>query len=334
MILADKIMDLRKKNGWSQEELAHQLGVSRQSVSKWESGASIPDLDKVLRLSQIFGVTTDYLLREDLEPEEIVQDFVPQPIPDVPAEPVRPVTLEEANAYLDTARAVSSKIALGVALCILSPAPLIYLAGLAGQQGHFSISPGLAGGVGVIVLLVMVAAAVSLFLFFGSRLTPYEYLDSEPVELAYGVSGLVEKRQTQYQSSHMMSLVAGISLCILSMIPLMAAAAMGGGDSMAVILGLDLLFVVVAAGVFLIVRTCIIAGSFHRLLETGDYTRQQKLAEKRAEPVATVYWCLALAVYLAWSFLSGRWDRTWVVWPVAAVLYAPVLVVTRSLGKK
>ena len=45
MILADKIAELRKKNGWSQEELAGQLGVSRQSVSKWESAASIPDLD-------------------------------------------------------------------------------------------------------------------------------------------------------------------------------------------------------------------------------------------------------------------------------------------------
>ena len=45
MILADKIIDLRKKNGWSQEELAEQLGVSRQSVSKWESGMSVPDLN-------------------------------------------------------------------------------------------------------------------------------------------------------------------------------------------------------------------------------------------------------------------------------------------------
>ena len=334
MILADKIMDLRKKNGWSQEELAHQLGVSRQSVSKWESGASIPDLDKVLRLSEIFGVSTDYLLREDLEPEEIVQDFVPQPIADVPEEPVRTVTLEEANAYLDTARAVSSKIALGVALCILSPVLLIYLAGLASQPGSFSISEGLAGGVGVIVLLVMIAAAVALFIFFGSQLTPYEYLDSEPVELAYGVAGLVEKKRNQYQTSHLMSLVAGISLCILSLIPLMVAATMGKEESMAVIWGVILLFVLVAAGVFIIVRTCMIAGAFHRLLETGDYTRQRKLAEKKAEPVATVYWCLAVAIYLAWSFLSGRWDRTWVLWPVAAVLYAPVLVVTRSLGKK
>ena len=61
MILAEKIMEMRKKNGWSQEELAYQLGVSRQSVSKWESGASIPDLERILKLSEIFGVSTDYL---------------------------------------------------------------------------------------------------------------------------------------------------------------------------------------------------------------------------------------------------------------------------------
>ena len=61
MILADKITDLRKKNGWSQEELAERLGVSRQSVSKYESAQSVPDLDKILRLASIFGGTTDSL---------------------------------------------------------------------------------------------------------------------------------------------------------------------------------------------------------------------------------------------------------------------------------
>ena len=59
MILADKIMDLRKRNGWSQEELAEKLGVSRQSISKYEGAQSVPDLDKLLKLSEIFGVSTD-----------------------------------------------------------------------------------------------------------------------------------------------------------------------------------------------------------------------------------------------------------------------------------
>ena len=62
MILADKIIKLRKKNGWSQEELAEKMNVSRQAVSKWEGAQTIPDLGRILQLSELFGVTTDYLL--------------------------------------------------------------------------------------------------------------------------------------------------------------------------------------------------------------------------------------------------------------------------------
>ena len=69
MILADKIIEERKKNGWSQEELAQQLGVSRQAVSKWESAGSVPDLQKIIQMADLFGVTTDYLLKDELLPE-------------------------------------------------------------------------------------------------------------------------------------------------------------------------------------------------------------------------------------------------------------------------
>ena len=73
MILADKIIRLRKKNGWSQEELADKMNVSRQAVSKWESAQSIPDLEKILQLSKLFCVTTDYLLKDDIEDEEFTE---------------------------------------------------------------------------------------------------------------------------------------------------------------------------------------------------------------------------------------------------------------------
>ena len=56
MILADKIMEERKKNGWSQEELANKLGVSRQAVSKWESAGTVPDLQRILQMADLFGV--------------------------------------------------------------------------------------------------------------------------------------------------------------------------------------------------------------------------------------------------------------------------------------
>ena len=63
MTIAERIMILRKTKGYSQEELADQIGVSRQAVSKWESGQSSPDLEKVILLSDFFEVTTDYLLK-------------------------------------------------------------------------------------------------------------------------------------------------------------------------------------------------------------------------------------------------------------------------------
>ena len=63
MDLADRIRSLRKSKGISQEELADQVGVSRQAVSKWESAQSTPDLGKIARMSEFFGVTTDYILK-------------------------------------------------------------------------------------------------------------------------------------------------------------------------------------------------------------------------------------------------------------------------------
>lgn len=71
MIFADKMIRLRKKNGWSQEELAEKMDTSRQAVSKWEGAQSIPDISKILQLAQLFGVTTDYLLKDEIEDEEL-----------------------------------------------------------------------------------------------------------------------------------------------------------------------------------------------------------------------------------------------------------------------
>ena len=65
MILADKIIEERKRLGLSQEELAEKLSVSRQSISKWEGAQSIPDINRIIEMANIFGVTTDYLLKDD-----------------------------------------------------------------------------------------------------------------------------------------------------------------------------------------------------------------------------------------------------------------------------
>ena len=78
MKLAEKIQDLRKKNGLSQEQLADQLGISRQAISKWESEQSTPDIDKIVLLSEFFLVSTDYLLKEEKDMTSNIEDDTPK----------------------------------------------------------------------------------------------------------------------------------------------------------------------------------------------------------------------------------------------------------------
>ena len=79
MKLSEKILDLRKQRGMSQEDLAERLGISRQAISRWESGTVLPDSANVLQLSKLFGVTTDYLLNDDYvddkKPTEVQVSF-------------------------------------------------------------------------------------------------------------------------------------------------------------------------------------------------------------------------------------------------------------------
>lgn len=103
MILADKITELRKKAGWSQEELAAQLCVSRQSVSKWEGAQSVPDMEKILQLSNLFGVSTDYLLKDEItQPEtKTASSITAQTAADYgETKPLRRVSMEEASEYI------------------------------------------------------------------------------------------------------------------------------------------------------------------------------------------------------------------------------------------
>ena len=177
MIFADKLITLRKKEGWSQEELAEKLGVTRQSVSKWEGAQSVPDIDKILQLARLFGVTTDYLLKDELEQPGAT---APLPREERVTEPCRTISFDEANAYLSTVQAVHGKMAAGVGLCILSPIPLLFL----GAWSDGTPSEERMAGLVAVLLLVLVALGLLLILPAAIRLEAFEYLEKEQIALA------------------------------------------------------------------------------------------------------------------------------------------------------
>ena len=325
MILADKIIDLRKKNGWSQEELAEKLGVSRQAVSKWEGAQSVPDMARVLQMSELFGVSTDYLLKDSLEMAE--------PAEDAPSDslPIRTVGMEEANAFLAAREVNARHIALGVLLCILSPVCLILLCG-AQEFGYVPLSEAGAAGIGVAVLLLMVGGAVALFVTSGLRTGRFEYLDALPIDTLYGVDGMARERREQFRPTRDRQLTLGIVLCVLAVIPVFLSLVLyGEEDHFGHLIAVALLLVLVGIGVLLIVRSSILWGSYQRLLEEGDYSRAGKETSRVAAPFNSIYWGLVTAGFLAWGFLGNAWDRCWMVWPVAAVAYGAIYGIVRAL---
>ena len=329
MILADKIIENRKKNGWSQEELAEKLGVSRQSVSKWEGAQSMPDMKKILQLAEIFDVSTDYLLRDEIEepgPSEIVT--VDR---DLGEEEVRSVSLEEANAFLSFNERAARIISTGVMLCILSPILMIVLGGFA-EAKRIPYNEYTMGILGVAVLLAMVSVAVAMFVYCGLKGKPYEYLESQNIDTEYGVSGMVKERKNAYSDTHNRLLILGIMLCVISAVPmfLISAFQYSHDDGALLALGTGILLLFIAIGVKMIVLTCIRQGGMDRLLEEGDYTR----LNKKVGRYDGIYWAIATAIYLGWSFVTQRWDLTWIVWPVAGVLFAAYREILKMIVRR
>lgn len=326
MILAEKIIQLRKKNGWSQEELAEQMKVSRQSVSKWESAQSIPDLNKLLLLSQLFGVSTDFLLRDELELEEA------SPVPSEPASTLRQVSLEEARRFLALKEETAPRIALGVSLCVLSPVPLLGL-GAAAEAGRLHLSEDQAGALGCILLLLLVAAAVAIFLRCGSLTRAFEFLEREPIETEYGVTGLAREWQARLRPRYDRGILLGVCLCILSVIPLFLFLLFTLEDFFAV-LGVMLLLALVSVGVYQLVTVSVPWEATQMLLQEEDYTPVNKRASRWTGAVSGIYWLGVVAIYLAISLPQNRWNTTWVLWPVAGVLFALVMILCNLIKQQ
>ncbi|WP_295137728.1 helix-turn-helix transcriptional regulator [uncultured Catenibacterium sp.] len=307
MILADKIIEERKKNGWSQEELASKLGVSRQAVSKWESSGSIPDLQRILQMSELFGVTTDYLLKDEIE-EEPLNEYVE-------TKTIK-VSMEEANQYLDMKSRGSRIVANATSLCILSPVPLIVLGTMTEDHALVAFS--------LVFLLILVAIAVYLFVNYGIRDASMQHLEKEIFETEYDVSGMVRERRNQYESAYIRNIAIGVVLCILSVIPTIMTGVMEADDSISGI-SVGILLVIVSIGVNILIRAGMIKSSYDTLLQEGEYTKEEKHWKKKTDAFSGAYWCLIVALYLGWSFWTNNWKFTWIIWPVAGGLYAAVL---------
>ncbi len=317
MILADKIVRLRKKNGWSQEELADKMNVSRQAVSKWESAQTMPDLEKILQLSTLFGVTTDYLLRAEMEDEE----FTDNPSDSI----VKKIGIEEANAYMEQRKRAAWRIAFATLLCILSPITLIVLSTLSALPDPL-IAQSTAEAVGLIVLFAFVLCAVPIFIYCGFQNEAYAFLDKNiPFELEYGVKGLVTEKKKAFRAKYVNVNIIATVLCIFSVIPLIVSSFTGNEILIITMLALLMIIVGVAVVMFIVVGTQ--NASMQKLLQEGEFTRQEKTRTALKEVVGFCYWGVLTAIFLAVSFLTDGWYFSWIIFAVGGILFPIVMCI-------
>lgn len=324
MILADKIIRLRKKNGWSQEELADKMSVSRQAVSKWESAQTIPDLEKILQLSSLFGVTTDYLLKEEIEDEEFTDDSSEQT--------VKRISIEEANFFLEQRKRASWQIAVATFLCILSPITLFIL-GAATEFPSLGVSETTMGIVGLVVLFAFVLTAVPIYIYCGFKNEPYAFLDKNvPFELEYGVKGIVTEYKRKFRDLYVKWNIIATCLCIFAPVPLIVSAF--SENTMLSVMMLAVMIMIVGIGVSIFIVVGVQNASMQKLLKEGEYTEKEKTKSDICEAVGFAYWGVLTSIYLTWSFLTNHWHISWIVFAAGGALFPVVTNICNLVSDK
>jgi len=370
MLLSEKIMSLRKRTGWSQEELAQQLGVSRQSVSKWESMASMPDIQKIMAMSELFGVSTDYLLKDELEelpataavavadstgtsasggiagadPSAVLggSSTADNASTSKTVAPKLSVSLETATEYLDAIARTSRPTAVAITLFILGPALLVSLATYSEDAVYFDpmrISPDAMGIAGVCLMMLFIAAGVGLLILQDMKLAKFKQLKEASLELQYGVEAAIRRRAESTESLRYMQQAAGVCLTILSAIPFLIASYYGTGFIFT--LGFFAAAILVSLGVYLLVYSGILRDGYRVLLQEGDFShdeksnkRDHKSAALKYRPIAKAYFGTIALLYVGYSFITKDWKSSWIIWPVSALLYHIIISILNALKKR
>ncbi len=338
MNLGEKIFNERTKLNLSQEQFAEQMKVSRQAVSKWETGQSLPDLDKLVLMSRIFGVTTDYLLGEDgdtesreeilnngfadFSEEEIRKDMQPK------QHETRYVTDDEAEKYIKTQKRCGKGIGIGVVLCIAGIAAGTFVEALPSLFGIAAFED-LMG----VVILVMAAIAVPFFIVSGMTMDKWAFMKKTNISLSGEMrTRLYEERNHQYHC-FVIKIAVGVSLCIAGAVAATVCGTLPNvsdniwlSDEM----GGAYMLLLIAVAVYLFITGGINKETYDVLLQEAGFSRQKKAQRKWKEDsrvydiVPSAYWCVVTAGYLAYSFITADWGNSWIVWPVAGCLYGAV----------
>lgn len=240
-----------------------------------------------------------------------------------PAAPLDPeLDVFRAREYVDAVHRSQWLSATGLALFVLCAAPLLLLIAVTGSpQGD---PAGWAIAAGISAVLVMVALGTVLMIVRDARLKDYEDLDRGAFTLTAPVRAFAQQVRDEHRRTTIVAGAIAIMLWILCALPTILLALLGGPNSLAVLYGVCTTLVMVAIGLAVMTGAGWADSASSTLLQERDDEDEdpEYSTNPAVRAIAAVYWPVMAAIYLAWSFLTGDWHLSWVLWPVAGVLYA------------
>lgn len=264
-------------------------------------------------------------LAEELGISQVVNDQ------NVERDTSRYVDREEAEAFIEMSRRTSIWVSFGVMLCILSPCVLIYIGTLQDYSKN-GISDGQVVLFGLIPLLLLVAIAVVMFCWNGMKMEKYEYMKKENFQMDAAFKEVLKQRQEQEKPKATLKLIIGILLCIFSVMPLLVVGAMFDDDLYAAY-ALIFLLVMVSVSIWFFIAGGSTVNSLKILLQEEEFSKEGKKSQKLMDVIGGIYWPVATVIYLGWSFWTMDWGFTWIVWPIAGILYGVIASICNIVQK-
>ena len=308
------------------EEKYHEL--KREGKSEHEAiGSVISNFGNIDEIAAELGVE-----QNNAEPEDEPEDFIS-------------LSHEEAYDYLAQTKKCAMCIGLGVWLIMAGICALIMITSPPDSNGDTSgniidsiggifesifetddAADNTSSAIGVLALLATIAIAVPIFIVSGVRLSRFEDYEERFIKLDTHTRAELEEQRTRYTTRFAVLISTGVGFILLAVGTLIFLSSLGYS-----ILPVIILLFTIGFSVFLFITAAMRYSAYDVLLGKGDYRHKlslSKLELKKVEriigTIAAAYWPLAVAIYLLVSFLSGAWHISWVIWPVAGVLFGAI----------
>jgi hypothetical protein len=192
------------------------------------------------------------------------------------------------------------------------------------ESGRFGLTENVAVGIGLVSTLILVAIGVVIAISSGQYKEHFELFEENNIELEYGVEGIFKDELRSYKGTYTRNLSISITLFILAAVPLIVSGLLNAPSWISTMM-LCLTIFIVGIGVYILIPAASRYNAYNCILGKGEYSPTKKQLAKKSERIGSFYWPLVTAGYLAWSFLSMDWHITWIVWPVAGVLFPAII---------